>query len=265
MTTLADRPSILPTVPQLPRANAVEVSGLSIRYPGRGGVLALDRLDLEVGAGSFHAILGPSGCGKSTLLKMLAGLVPATGGDWTIIDGSRPAYVPQGNSCFPWLTVEQNVAYGLAVLRAPRSKQKEVARALLASLGLADFARRYPHQLSEGMRQRVAIGRAFAIDAPVLLMDEPLSALDFQTKVHVQGELLQLWSERRSTVLYVTHDIDEALALADRVSVLSRRPGHVIETVEVPFSRPRSYRDLRNQPDYPTAFRRLFELIEDAS
>jgi NitT/TauT family transport system ATP-binding protein len=262
MTALATRP-IFPTAPPLPHANAVEVSDLSIRYPGRGGVFALEALDLEVEAGSFHAILGPSGCGKSTLLKMLAGLVQSTAGSWNIVDGSRPAYVPQGNSCFPWLTVEQNVAYGLAVQRAPRSKQNAVARTLLQSLGLADFARRYPHQLSEGMRQRVAIGRAFAIDAPVLLMDEPLSALDFQTKVHVQGELLQLWSERRSTVLYVTHDIDEALALADRISVFSRRPGHVIETVEVPFERPRSYRDLRNRPDYPTAFRRLFELIEE--
>ena len=243
-------------------ANAVEVAGLSLRYPGRGGVLALDGVDLEVPAGSFHAILGPSGCGKSTLLKVLAGLAPATSGTWRIASGTRPAYVPQGNSCFPWLTAEDNVAYGLWVQGKSKRERRAVAGALLASLHLDGFAHRYPHQLSEGMRQRVAIARAFAVNAPVLVMDEPLSALDFQTKIHVQGELLQLWTERASTVVYVTHDIDEALTLADRITVLSGRPGRVLETVEVPFSRPRSYREVRNQPGYPAAFQRLFELLE---
>ncbi|MFA7249477.1 MAG: ABC transporter ATP-binding protein [Dehalococcoidia bacterium] len=245
-----------------PLANAVEIRDLTIRYPGRGGVLALDHVNLDVQAGSFHAIIGPSGCGKSTLLKMLIGLIPATSGSGSIAVGRRPSYVPQGNSCMPWLTAEQNVAYGLAMQGAPRAERRAVARALLAKLGLADFARRYPHQLSEGMRQRVSIGRAFAVNSPVLLMDEPLSALDFQTKVHVQGELLELWAERGVTVLYVTHDIDEALTLADRVSVFSRRPGRVLETMEVPFARPRSYREVRNQPAYPAAFARLFELLE---
>jgi NitT/TauT family transport system ATP-binding protein len=243
-------------------ANAVEVHGLSVRYPGGGGVLALQSVDLAVEAGSFHAILGPSGCGKSTFLKVLAGLIPASAGDWQINHGGRPAYVPQGNSCFPWLTAEDNVAYGLWVQGKPRRERREIARSLLGSLGLADFARRYPRQLSEGMRQRVAIARTFAVNASVLLMDEPLSALDFQTKVHVQGELLQLWSGRGCTVVYVTHDIDEALTLADRVTVLSARPGRVLETIEVPFSRPRLYHEVRNQPGYPAAFQRLFGLLE---
>ncbi len=243
-------------------ANAVDVAGLSLRYPGRGGVLALEGVDLHVEAGSFHAILGPSGCGKSTLLKVLAGLVPATTGVWAIANNVRPAYVPQGNSCFPWLTAEDNVAYGLWIQGKPRQERRAAARSLLASLHLDGFSRRYPHQLSEGMRQRVAIARAFAVNTPVLVMDEPLSALDFQTKIHVQGELLQLWAERGSTVVYVTHDIDEALTLADRVTVLSGRPGRVLETVEVPFPRPRTYRDVRNQPGYASAFQRLFELLE---
>ncbi len=243
-------------------ANAVEVAGLSLRYPGRGGVLALDTVDLQVRAGAFHAILGPSGCGKSTILKVLVGLEPATSGAWRIVDGTRPAYVPQGNSCFPWLTAEDNVAYGLWIQGKQRRERQAVARALLTSLHLDGFARRFPHQLSEGMRQRVAIARAFAANAPVLVMDEPLSALDFQTKVHVQGELLQLWTERGSTVVYVTHDIDEALTLADRITVLSGRPGRVLETVEVPFLRPRSYREVRNQAGYAAAFQRLFELLE---
>ncbi len=244
-------------------ANAVEVKGLSLQYPGSRGVLALDDINLEIVQGSFHAIIGPSGCGKSTLLKVLTGLVPATAGEWSIADGSRPAYVPQGNSCFPWLTAEDNVAYGLWVQGKPKRQRREAARRLLASLGLQDFARCYPHQLSEGMRQRVAIARAFAVDAPVLVMDEPLSALDFQTRIHVQGELLQLWMDRRTTVIYVTHDIDEALTLADYVTVLSERPGHVLQTMEVPFSRPRSYRDVRNQPGYTEAFARLLYLLEE--
>ncbi|MCC6382183.1 MAG: ABC transporter ATP-binding protein [Dehalococcoidia bacterium] len=241
------------------------MAGLSVRYPGPGSVLALEGLDLAVAAGSFHAILGPSGCGKSTLLKVLGGLVRATAGEWRIAGGRRPAYVPQGNSCFPWLTAEANVAYGLWVQGRPRRERRAVARALLASLGLQEFAESYPHQLSEGMRQRVAIARAFAVNAPLLIMDEPLSALDFQTKIQVQGELLRLWSDRQATVLYVTHDIDEALTLADRVSVLSGRPGRLLGTIEVPFPRPRSYRDVRNQPGYPDAFRQLFELLEERS
>ncbi len=248
-----------------PDANAVETRALSVRYGGSGGLLALDRVDLQVRAGSFHAILGPSGCGKSTLLKVLAGLIRASGGEWQIVGGNRPAYQPQGNSCFPWLTAEDNVAYGLWVRGTPRGQRKAVARSLLASLGLAEFARRYPGQLSEGMRQRVAIARTFAVDAPVLLMDEPLSALDFQTKVHVQGELLQLWAERRATVVYVTHDIDEALTLADRVTMFSARPGRVLATIEVPFSRPRSYREVREQPGYAAAFHQLFELLEGSA
>jgi len=256
--TVSAREEARPLAP----ANAVEVAGLSLRYPGRGGVLALDRVDLDVQAGSFHAIIGPSGCGKSTLLKVLTGLAPATSGSWRLASGASPAYVPQGNSCFPWLTAEDNVAYGLWVQGRPRAERRAVARSLLASLHLDGFARRYPHQLSEGMRQRVAIARAFAVNTPVLVMDEPLSALDFQTKIHVQGELLQLWAERGSTVLYVTHDIDEALTLADRITVLSARPGRALETVEVPFARPRSYREVRNQPGYAAAFQRLFELLD---
>ncbi|HSE43720.1 MAG TPA: ABC transporter ATP-binding protein [Gemmatimonadales bacterium] len=257
MTALVDRPSLLQRT-----ATAVEIAGLTVRYPGAGGVLALDGVDLRVPLGSFHAILGPSGCGKSTLLRVLTRLIPATSGSWRIADGSRPAYVPQGNSCFPWLTAEDNVAYGLWVQGRPKRERRATARRLLARLGLDEFARSYPSQLSEGMRQRVAIARAFAVDAPVLAMDEPLSALDFQTRMQVQTELLQLWMDRNTTVLYVTHDIDEALTLADQVTVLSRRPGRVLRTVTVPFPRPRSYRDVRQEPGYADAFGELLELIE---
>jgi NitT/TauT family transport system ATP-binding protein len=244
-----------------PSGTGLAIEGVAVRYGGAGGVAALDGLSLSVAPGSFHAILGPSGCGKSTLLKALAGLIPASG-DVSLPGDGRFAYVPQGNSCFPWLRAEENVAYGMKLRGLGRRERLGHARALLGDLGLTPFARHYPAQLSEGMRQRVAIARAFAIEAPLLLMDEPLSALDFQTKVAVQDELLRLWTRRRCTVLYVTHDIDEALALADNVSVLSGRPGRVIETIAVPFERPRGYAAVRAHPGYAETFRTLYQLLE---
>ncbi len=246
----------------MPSQEGLSIRGLAVSYGGANGLRAVEGLDLNVKNGSFHAILGPSGCGKSTLLKALAGLIPALRGAFLKPGDGSVAYVPQGNSCFPWLRARENVAYGLQLRGVGRSERLKRSDALLASLGLSGFARMYPGQLSEGMRQRVAIARAFAVDAPLLLMDEPLSALDFQTKVGVQNELIQLWSERRCTVLYVTHDIDEALALADRISVFSARPGRVIQTIDVPFPRPRDYVRLREQPGYGTVFRDLFESLE---
>ncbi|MDZ7728658.1 MAG: ABC transporter ATP-binding protein [Dehalococcoidia bacterium] len=237
------------------------IRGLDVRYGGARGVEALNGLDLDVASGSFHAVLGPSGCGKSTLLRVLAGLLPKAGGS---IEGAPAdiAYVPQGDSCMPWLTAEDNVAFGLEARGMGKGERRTIARHLLHTLGLDGFARRYPGELSEGMRQRVAIARAFALDTGLLLMDEPLSALDFQTKVHVQDELLGLWEARQPTVLYVTHDIDEALALADRITVLSERPANARLTVEVPFERPRSYRHVRSQPGYAELFGRLLETLE---
>lgn len=237
------------------------IDRLTVRYP-HAPAPAVEALSLRVPAGSFHAILGPSGCGKSTLLKSLIGLVPVAGGAFELPGAGTYAYVPQGNSCFPWLRTEENVAYGMKLRGIGKRQRLARSRALLDDLGLGAYGRYYPAQLSEGMRQRVAIARAFAVEADLLVMDEPLSALDFQTKVAVQGELLRLWERRRCTVLYVTHDIDEALALADQVSVLSQRPGRVLETVHVPFERPRPYGELRQHPCYAATFRRLYELLE---
>lgn len=244
------------------QGSGLDIKGLGVRYPGGQGVVALRDVSLQVAQGSFHAVLGPSGCGKSTLLKALAGLVPISEGSFTLPGDKTYAYVPQGNSCFPWLRAEENVAYGLKLRGARKGARLARARELLDDLGLGAFARHFPAQLSEGMRQRVAIARAFAVDAPLLLMDEPLSALDFQTKIGVQSELLALWEKRRCTILYVTHDIDEALALADEVSVLSARPGRVLETISVPFARPRGYETIREHPEYAATFRRLYTLLE---
>lgn len=243
-------------------AASLVIDGLALRYGGPDGILAVQGLDLSIEPGEFHAVLGPSGCGKSTLLKVLAGLIPASAGAVTLPGDGSVAYVPQGNSCFPWLRAEDNVAYGLQLRGVARGERRRRARRLLETLGIGQFARTFPGQLSEGMRQRVGIARAFAVDAPLLLMDEPLSALDFQTKIAAQGELVQLWDSRRCTVLYVTHDIDEALTLADRVSVLSARPGRVLETLEVPFPRPRDHASLREHTGYAAIFRRLYTLLE---
>jgi NitT/TauT family transport system ATP-binding protein len=239
-------------------SRAVVIEQLSVRYGD--GLTAIAGLDLEVAPGEFHAILGPSGCGKSTLIKTLAGILrPAAGSAWL---GGEASYVPQGNSCFPWLTAEENAAYGLKVQRMSKSERRARAREILSELGLGGSEGRYPHQLSEGMRQRVAIARAFAVDAQVLLMDEPASSLDFQTKLHLHASLLALWERRRPTVIYVTHDIDEALVLADRVTVLSRRPGRAVATIDVPFGRPRDSRLARALPGYGELFTRLLGLIE---
>ena len=251
----------MPTTPNAETQDSpgLEVAKLGVTYPG--GIEALAEVSLRIRAGSFHAILGPSGCGKSTLLKAMAKLVsPSRGSIFRPGDGSF-AYVPQGNSCFPWLRAEENVAYGLRLRGVARGERLRRSRSLLDDLGLTQFAKAYPSQLSEGMRQRVAIARAFALEAPLLLMDEPLSALDFQTKIAVQDELLRLWTRSGCTIVYVTHDIDESLALADEVTVLSSRPGHVLETVLVPFARPRSYAAIREQTEYGPLFRRLYQLL----
>jgi len=250
-------PTPSPAVVQ--RAHGLEIVEAGVTYSG--GVVALAGVSLSLAQGSFHAILGPSGCGKSTLLKTIARIVPLSSGSIARPGDGSFAYVPQGNSCFPWLRAEENVAYGMRLRGVSRGERTRRASQLLADLGLEAFARTYPAQLSEGMRQRVTIARAFALEAPLLLMDEPLSALDFQTKIAVQNELLRLWSRSGCTVVYVTHDIDEALALADNVSVLSARPGHVLETVSIPFVRPRSYAALREQPEYGPLFRKLYTLL----
>jgi NitT/TauT family transport system ATP-binding protein len=240
-------------------ALVLDLTGVGLTYAS--GVTALNDLNLSIPAGSFHAVLGPSGCGKSTLLKAVAGLLRPDRGEIRRLGDGHFAYVPQGNSCFPWLRAEDNVGYGLRLKGIARTERTTRARALLEDLGLGAFSRTFPGQLSEGMRQRVAIARAFALDAPILLMDEPLSALDFQTKISVQRQLLGLWNRTGCAIVYVTHDIDEALALADEVSVLSPRPGRVLETIGVPFERPRSYASIRESADYGRLFRRLYTLL----
>ena len=225
---------------------AVQMAGLAkvFRTGGRE-VLALDGIDLSVAPGELVCLLGPSGCGKSTLLNAIAGFAPPTAG--TLLANGRPVAGPgpdrgmvfQEYALFPWMTVEANVAFGLELKGEPRAAIRARVEELLRQLALWEFRDRFPKDLSGGMRQRVAIARVLAIDPPMLLMDEPFGALDALTRRNLQDELLRIWSALRKTIVFVTHGIEEAIYLADRVVVMTYRPGRVKRIVPVPLGRPR--------------------------
>ena len=196
-------------------------------------MVALQEIDLEIPRGQFVCLLGPSGCGKSTLLNAIAGFAPPTSGrivaDGVPVAGPGPerGMVFQEYALFPWMTVEQNVGFGLEIKGMARAQIVERVAGLLKLLSLEDFAKRYPKDLSGGMRQRVAIARVLALDSPILLMDEPFGALDALTRRNLQDELLRLWAELKKTVIFVTHSIEEAIYLADRIVVMTYRPGTI--------------------------------------
>ncbi|MDQ7820945.1 MAG: ABC transporter ATP-binding protein [Armatimonadota bacterium] len=249
-------------------AAAIEVAGLTKVFPtARGPTVALQGVTFTVEPGQFCALIGPSGCGKTTLLHILAGLVPPTAGTVRLPrrQGGRlvTAIVFQGTSTLPWLTVRENVAYGLRNMGVPASGCVARTDVQLARVGLAAVADRYPYQLSEGMRQRVSIARALAVEPQVLLMDEPFANLDEQNRLILQDELLQLWQETRMTVLFVTHSLDEALRLADRVLVMSATPGRIKADLPVRLPRPREFRQIRRHPDYGVLSARLWEELRE--
>ena len=232
----------------------------------RGRVVALDGVSFNVRPSEFVCVVGPSGCGKSTLLKIIAGLLEPTAGRVLFeggVDLERPrgGLVFQEHGTFPWMTVLDNVAFGLEMQRVPRAERRERAMAYIERAGLAAFAHHYPHELSVGMQQRVGIGRAFVSDAPILLMDEPFGSLDAQTRWVLQGELLRIWADHRKLVVFVTHDIEEAVLLADRVLVMTGRPGRIREEIRVPLDRPR---DLpRDQQRIGEITWHIWKLLED--
>jgi len=213
----------------------------------RGMVTALDDVSFSVRPCEFVCIVGPSGCGKSTLLRIIAGLIPPSSGRIVYegkegADAGRGGLVVQEHGTFPWMTVLDNVAFGLEMQGVGRAERHAAATEFLERAGLGGFARHYPHELSVGMRQRVGIGRAFVANALLLLMDEPFGALDAQTRWALQSELLRVWSLHRKTVVFVTHDIEEAILLGDRVLVMTGRPGRVREDIRIPLDRPRGVR-----------------------
>ena len=227
----------------------VSVEHVSLEFKSRNGeaVVALQDLSLEVPDKQFAVIVGPSGCGKSSLLNLVAGLSRATRGRCSVdgrevqAPGADRGMVFQNYSLFPWLTVQRNVEFGLALKGVPEAERIERAQSYVAAVGLAGFENAYPNQLSGGMKQRVAIARSLANDPEVLLMDEPFGALDSQTRSVMQELLLDIWEREHKTVLFVTHDIDEALFLGDTVYVMSARPGRFIDTIAVDLPRPRTY------------------------
>jgi NitT/TauT family transport system ATP-binding protein len=222
------------------------------------GVEALDRINVDLPEFSFVSVLGPSGCGKTTLLRVVAGLIPATSGSVLIDDqpvsGPRPGsgMVFQYIGLFPWRTVEENVFFSREMQqhRAITAAEKDTARRFLDLVGLQGFARSFPHQLSGGMQQRVGIARALSVEPDVLLMDEPFGALDAQTRLVLQDELLRICAAYRATVMFITHDIEEAIYLSDQIVVMSRRPGRIKFVVDVDLPKPRYQHDVRSSPEF---------------
>jgi NitT/TauT family transport system ATP-binding protein len=236
----------------------IEIAGLAKRFEvaGRSPHLALEGIDASIAEGEFVSILGPSGCGKSTLLYMVGGFVPPSSGQIRVAGqvvtgpGTDRGPVFQEFALFPWKTVLENVMYGLRVQKVPAAQASERARELLALVNLSAYADFYPKQLSGGMRQRVAIARTLAYRPRILLMDEPFGALDAHTRTLLQNELLNIWEQDRKTVLFVTHGVDEAVFLSDRVLVMSGPPGRIEAVVRIDLPRPRRRESLLTDPRY---------------
>jgi NitT/TauT family transport system ATP-binding protein len=251
------------TLPTQPYDSSVEAPKISFRdisvafTDGAGqSVSVVEGLDLDIQTGQFVSIVGPSGCGKSTLLRVLAGLVPSTGGQ-TLIDGEhadetseRIGFMFQRDTLLPWASVADNIRVGTDMAGVDGAKVEERIADLISFLQLSGFENQKPHQLSGGMRQRVALGRLLAYEPEIFLMDEPFGALDAQTKATMGRELLRIWSEHRRSVIFVTHDIEEAVTLSDRVIVLSPRPGRITLDLSIDLPRPRDGKLLRKNRTY---------------
>jgi NitT/TauT family transport system ATP-binding protein len=251
----------------------IEISQLSKAFVGQDGttIQALQGVDLTVHDNEFLTILGPSGCGKTTMLKMLAGLVPWDSGtieiDGVPVTGPGPdrAMVFQNFALLPWATVVQNVAFGLEMRGMNKAEREDRAKELISMVGLGGFENKRPGELSGGMQQRVGLARALAVEPRVLLMDEPFGAVDEQTRRLLQEELLAIWERTRTTVVFITHSMEEAVLLGDRVVLMSARPGQVSEIVPVPLARPRSsdVGSLERSRDYVEITAHLWERLRD--
>ena len=230
---------------------------------------AVNGISLDIAEGEFICIVGPSGCGKTTFMTAITGMLPLSGGHFEL-NGSKivgpgkdRATVFQAAQLLPWRTIVSNVGYGLEVLGWPKAKRVARSKELLDLVGLADFAEHYPHQLSGGMKQRANLARALAVDSEVLLMDEPFAALDAQTREFMQGELQRIWAHSRKTTIFVTHSISEAVFLADRVVVFSRRPAKIREIVTVDLPRPRDL-SIKHSEEFQVLESKIWELIDNS-
>jgi NitT/TauT family transport system ATP-binding protein len=244
----------------------IEIRELTKIFAARGRrVVAIDDVSLDVPRGQFVCLVGPSGCGKTTLLRIVAGLERLSHGELRVAqdDPAKPinSMIFQEQSLFPWMTVRDNVSYGLRMRGVPRSQFQAIVDSYLAKVGLSDFADVFPYQLSGGMKQRVSIARAFANDPEILLMDEPFAALDEQNKILLQEELLRIWDETRKTVLFITHSIDEALVLGDRVLVMTAHPGRIKSDIAIDFPRPREVYRLKASPEFGQLAYHVWQLL----
>ena len=237
------------------------------RTPSEGTIRALDDIVLDVPTGEFVTVVGPSGCGKSTLLKLIAGLSGSSAGR-ILYQGeevrglnTKVGYVPQESKLFPWLTVEENVGFGLDSKRYPREARQRQIHNFINLAGLSGFEKYYPAQLSGGMSKRASIVRALAYEPAVILMDEPFGPLDAQTRMVLQDELLKIWEQKRQTILFITHDLVEAVALADRVVVMTHRPGKIMDIIKVPMARPRNIFEIHRQEGFDEAYGRLWNIF----
>jgi len=252
----------------------VSVENVTQAWPGRGEepVVALENFSHRFASRRFSCLLGPSGCGKSTLVQIIGGLEAATEGNVRIVDPSRPdvarplgadsVMVWQTLNLFPWRNVIDNIAFGLEMQGVSQAHRYERAQLLITSVGLAGFEQYLPGQLSGGMRQRVALARALIMERPIMLMDEPFGALDAQTKIVMQEELLRVFDQTQKTIIFVTHAIEEAILLADEIVVMTARPGRIKELLQVDLPRPRSL-DMVNSKAFGTLFDRAFHLIRE--
>jgi NitT/TauT family transport system ATP-binding protein len=244
--------------------------GVTRRFgSGANGITAVGPVDLTIRDGEFLCILGPSGCGKTTLLRILGDLERQSEGrvEFFPSGGVRPtnAMVFQEHGIMPWLTARENIAFGLKARGVPRRERLAIADRFIGKVNLTQFGDAYPHQLSGGMKQRVSIARAFATDPDILLMDEPFAALDEQTKILLQAELLRIWEESYKTVVYVTHSLDEAIVLADRVLVMTNRPGRIKTIIDIAglFGRPRDVEAVKRSPEYGQVFTQIWDALRD--
>lgn len=238
-----------------------------IFYKKGSSVTALENVTIDIQDGEFVCLVGPSGCGKTTLLRILAGLETPSTGEFSIASGKedRPlqSMVFQERGVIPWLTVEENVAFGLKMRHLPKKIVNERTSYYLKKVGLEKFAKLYPKELSGGMKQRVSIARAFANDPEILLMDEPFAALDEQNKFILQEELLNIWSETRKTVLFITHSIDEALLLSDRILLMSSQPGKIIDEKVIDLPHPRTMEQVRADKEMASRFVDIWKHLQE--
>jgi NitT/TauT family transport system ATP-binding protein len=239
----------------------------AFQTPSQASLDALANIQLDIHPGEFVTIVGPSGCGKSTLLKLIAGFSACSAGR-ILFQGdevrglnTKVGYVPQESKLFPWLTVEENVGFGLSTKRYSRTDRARQINYFINLAGLAGFEKYYPAQLSGGMSKRASIVRALAYEPPVILMDEPFGPLDAQTRMVLQDELLKIWEQKRQTIVFVTHDLVEAVALADRVVVMTHRPGRIKDIIHVPMTRPRNIFEIHRQEGFDEAYGRLWTIF----